>query len=93
MVKYLKNNVIISEAVGLQEQDDVMLFNVTTENIFIVNYTAFLILEELSEEKSIFELINSIKSKYQVDETTLENDIQEIVEAFVEKNIVVVREC
>lgn len=92
MVKYLKNDSIISEAVGLQEQDDVMLFDQSSENVYIVNYTAFLVFEELSVEKSIFDLIEIMRNKYQVERDILANDIQKILDLFVEKKIIVKRE-
>lgn len=48
--------------------------------------------EELSVEKSIFDLIEIMRNKYQVERDILANDIQKILDLFVEKKIIVKRE-
>ncbi len=88
MVKYLINENIISENVGLKENDDVMLYNQVTEDVHVINSTAFEIFSELDNAKSETEICEIIKKRYAVEDDLILDDIKEILSDFLMKGLI-----
>ncbi len=89
MNTYIANENIISENVGLKEDDDVMLYNSETEDVHVVNSTAYEIFSELKQPKSTTELIDIIKNRYSIDDDFIQDDIKELLSDFLQKNIII----
>lgn len=82
------NEHIISENVGLKENDDVMLYNQVTEDVYVINSTAFEIFSELDKAKSEVEIYQIIKARYVIEDDLILGDIKEILSDFLIKGLI-----
>jgi len=88
-MKYVANENIISENIGIKETDDVMLYNQTTEDVHVVNSTAYEIFLELKQPRSVNELVEIFKGRYSIeDDSILLDDIKELLSDYLNKDII-----
>ena len=76
------------------EEDGIMIYDQDTENTHLLNETAAYLYELLDKPLTLDEIVNSFKAKYTFDDNLLEeleNDIIELLDEFLEKNLITIR--
>lgn len=89
MSRFVANEKIITENVGLKETDDVMLYNQETEDVHVINSTAFEIFTLLKTPYTDAEIIAEMKVRYNMQDGSIDEDIRELLSDFVQKNIII----
>ncbi len=89
MKKFVANEKLIAENVGLKETDDVMLYNQETEDVHVLNSSAYEIFEFLKLPYSDTEIISEMKKRFDIDDDSIDGDIKELLVEFVEKGIII----
>ncbi len=89
MRKYVANEKMIAENVGLKVTDDVMLYNQETEDVHVLNSTAYEIFEFLKTPYTEAQIVTEMKKRFGIDDDSIDNDIKELLDDFFEKGIII----
>lgn len=77
------------ERVGVQEEDDYIIYSPVSEDVIVVNVTAGMILTMLQEGHTAEAIVEQLSKEYEVDKIELETSVHDILENFYQKGIVV----
>ena len=89
MRKYVANEKMRAENVGLKVTDDVMLYNQETEDVHVLNSTAYEIFEFLKTPYTEAQIVTEMKKRFGIDDDSIDNDIKELLDDFFEKGIII----
>lgn len=81
-MKYQRKSTIMTEKVGIKEQDDVMVQDQNGGSIYVVNWSAGYLLRLLESPREAEELVELASSEFQADKEMLREQVVQMVEIF-----------
>lgn len=90
MKKIIVNDKIEFEKIGMSEQDDVMAYNGLTEEVVLLNSTAYEVVKKVKEFGFLQSVINEIEKEYDIDDSNRNEmyvDVKAIIKELIKNNI------
>lgn len=88
------NPKIIVEAIGVDDNDDYVVYVEKETNAFVINSVAYDIIQLIvnKDEVTFESLIINLTKIYNIDGSKIEEDVKEIINLFLERNIILINQ-
>lgn len=77
------------EHVADKENDDVLVYNEESEDVIVVNHTAFKVLERISQNLDVTDIIKQLCKEYNIGRDVVEKDVDDIISQFKESALII----